>query len=445
MILKIRKSERIEAIAALTVFVVLNALLIYNHYDRFTRGAHVGFWSLFYNHLNVSGYDVFSLIAISCMRVHWNTLRHPLFIAVLAPLYWLNHWLMPATEFNFSMFFMAAVLIVCDFYGFIFLRRTLHEIIGTSRADANWLSAMFYSFAHIMLATIVPDHFAISLMLLLLTVYVTGQHMRDGQRLAWWKAGLLYFVTAGTTLTNGVKTFIAAAFANGRKILSWRGIAAFALPTLLLGAAVVWQEKAIIEPQKRNIKHIEEAVAKKNPHATDKLKVHDEWVKRQNGEALTKNVPLLEWSDMTTSRWRSMTDNLFGESLQLHRDHLLEDVQQTRPVFVSYRWTVNYIIEAAIALLFVAGAWAARRERLFKMVASWFAFDIAMHLFFGFGLNEVYIMTAHWAFIIPISAAYLIKKSPQRRAKALRIAVGVLTLWLAAYNGSILFNYFVMQ
>lgn len=96
-------------------------------------------------------------------------------------------------------------------------------------------------------------------------------------------------------------------------------------------------------------------------------------------------------------------------------------------------------------MLFVAGAWAARRERLFKMVASWFAFDIAMHLFFGFGLNEVYIMTAHWAFIIPISAAYLIKKSPQRRAKALRIAVGVLTLWLAAYNGSILFNYFVMQ
>ena len=445
MILKIKKSERIEAIIVLVVFILLNTLLIYNHFDRFTRGAHVGFWSLFYNNLNVSGYDVFSLIAISCMRVHWNTLRHPLFIAVLAPLYWLNHWLMPTTEFNFSMFFMAAVLIVCDFYGFIFLRRTLHEVIGISRVDANWLSAMFYSFAHIMLAAIVPDHFAISLMLLLLTIYVTGRCMRDGRQLEWWKAGLLFFITAGITLTNGMKTFIAAAFANGRKTFSWRGIAAFTLPTLLLGAAVVWQEKAVIEPQKRNIKHIEEAVAKKNPHATDKLKVHDEWVKRQNGEALTKNVPLLEWSDMTTSRWRSVTDNIFGESLQLHRDHLLEDVQQTRPVFVSYRWAVNYVIEAFIALLFIAGAWAARRERLFKMVASWFAFDIVMHLFFGFGLNEVYIMTAHWAFIIPISAAYLIKKSSQRRAKAMRIAVGVLTLWLAVYNGSILFHYFVMQ
>ncbi len=445
MILKIRKDERIEAAVALVVFTLLNALLIYNHFDRFTRGAHVGFWSLFYNHLNVSGYDVFSLIAISCMRVHWNTLRHPLFIAVLAPLYWLNHWLMPTTEFNFSMFFMAAVLIVCDVYGFVFLRRTLHETIGISRADANWLSAMFYSFAHITLATIVPDHFAISLMLLLMTIYITGQRMRDGRQLEWWKTGLLFFITAGTTLTNGVKTFIAAAFTNKRKMLSWQGIAAFALPTLLLGAAVVWQEKAIMEPQKQNIKRIEEAVAKKNPHATDKIKVHNEWVKRQNGEALTANVPLLEWSDMTTSRWRTVTDNLFGESLQLHRDHLLEDVQQTRPVFVSYRWAMNYIVEVAVALLFIAGAWAARRERLFKMVASWFAFDLVMHLVFGFGINEVYIMTAHWAFIIPISAAYLIKKSAQRQAKALRIAVGTLTLWLAAYNISILFNYFVMQ
>lgn len=341
------------------------------------------------------------------------------------------------------MFFMAAVLVACDFYGFVFLRRTLHEIIGISRTDANWLSAMFYSFAHIMLAAIVPDHFAISLMLLLLTIYITARHMRDGRQLEWWKATLLYFITAGMTLTNGVKTFIAAAFTNGRKVFSWRGMAAFVLPTLLLGAAVVWQEKVIIEPQKRNIKHIEQAVAKKNPHATDKIKVHDEWVKRQNGEALTTKVPLLEWSDITTSRWRSVVDNLFGESLQLHCDHLLEDVQQTRPVFVSYRWTLNYIVEAAVVLLFIAGAWAARRERLFKMVASWFAFDIVMHLFFGFGLNEVYIMTAHWAFIIPISAAYLIKKSTPRRAKAIRIAVGTLTLWLAAYNISILFDYFI--
>ena len=51
----IRKEERPLALVALVVFVVLNAMLICNHYDAFTRGAHVGFWSVFYNHLGMSG------------------------------------------------------------------------------------------------------------------------------------------------------------------------------------------------------------------------------------------------------------------------------------------------------------------------------------------------------------------------------------------------------
>ena len=92
----LRKEERPVAIVALIVFAALNALLIANHWQSFTRGAHVGFWSVFYNHLNMSGYDIFSLIFISCMRLHWNALRHPLFVALLLPLFWLNHQIMPA-------------------------------------------------------------------------------------------------------------------------------------------------------------------------------------------------------------------------------------------------------------------------------------------------------------------------------------------------------------
>ena len=153
---------------------------------------------------------------------------------------------------------------------------------------------------------------------------------------------------------------------------------------------------------------------------------------------MTKKVPLLEWSDMTTSRWQSVVHNLMGESLQLHRDHLMEDVQQTRPVFVGYRSFINYVVEAVLVLLLIAGAWVARRERFFIVVASWFAFDMLMHLGFGFGLNEVYIMTAHWAFIFPIGAAYMLRRSP---SGALRLLVASLTVWLWAWNGTIIVGY----
>lgn len=442
MILKIRKDERWLAAGAFAAFALLNALIIYSHFERFTRGAHVGFWSLFYNHLNVSGYDVFSLIAISCMRVHYNVLRHPLFIAVLLPLYWLNHWLMGSTEFNFAMFLMAAVLILCDGYGFIFLHRIMREIVQLGKRDALLLTVMFYSFAHVMLAAIVPDHFALSLALLTGTLYITGTRLQSGKPLKWWESALMYFLTAGITLTNGVKTFISALAVNGRKALAWRGLLAFIIPTLALGGIVVWQNKAIIEPQEQSIKKIEKAAEKKDPHMADRIKTHNAWVKKQNGEAITQNMPLLEWSDMTTSRLRSVTDNLFGESLQLHRDHLLEDVQQTRPVFVPYRWAMSYAVEAAVVLMFAAGVWAARRKRFFQVVFAWFAFDMTMHLGFGFGLNEVYIMTAHWAFVIPIAVGYLLKALPRNGAAALRFAVAACTAWILVYNFAILFRHF---
>ncbi len=436
--LGLRKEERRLAITAAVVFTILNGLLIYCHFDSFTRGAHVGFWSVFYNHLCMSGYDVFSLIFISCMRLHWNALRHPLFVAVLLPLYWINHWLMPQTEFNFAVFLMAALLIVADVWGAVLLHRILRDIVGVKSGDATLLTALFYGFAHVMTAAIVPDHFALSLPLQLLALLMTGRHLQRGTRFTWLQQALLFFLTAGVTLTNGVKIALAAWFVNGKKVFSWKSILSFVVPTLMLGAVFVWQQEAIIKPQEQRIKHIEAAVAKKDPARIERLKTHDTFVKKQNGEALTKDLPLLEWSDMTTSRTRSVVDNLFGESLQFHKDHLMEDVQQTRPVFVSYGSVLSYVVEALLVLLLIAGAWVARRQRFFLIVATWFGFDMLMHLGFGFGINEVYIMTAHWAFIIPIAAAYLLR---QRQDAWLRFAVAALTIWLWAYNGTVLVGY----
>lgn len=434
----LRKEERPVAIVALIVFAALNALLIANHWQSFTRGAHVGFWSVFYNHLNMSGYDIFSLIFISCMRLHWNALRHPLFVALLLPLFWLNHQIMPPTEFNAAVLLMGTLLVAADVWGAVLMHRLLRDVVEVNRMDAAFLTAMFYGFAHVMIATMVPDHFALSLPLLLLTLLLAGRKLKEGKPMKLWQSALLFFLTAGMTLTNGVKVALTAWFVNGKKVFSWRSILSFVVPTLLLGAIYVWQQETIVAPQERNIKRIEAAVTKKDPARIAKLKEHDDFVKQQNGEALTKSVPLLEWSDMTTSRWQSAVDNLFGESLQLHRDYLLEDVQQTRPVFVEYRSAVNYIVEALVVLLLVAGAWIARREKFFLMVLSWFAFDMIMHMGFGFGLNEVYIMTAHWAFIIPIAAGYILRR---KNSMAARVLVAALTLWLWAYNAVIVIGY----
>lgn len=434
----LRKEERPIAVVALVVFAALNALLIANHWQSFTRGAHVGFWSVFYNHLNMSGYDIFSLIFISCMRLHWNALRHPLFVVLLLPLFWLNRLIMPPTEFNAAVLLMGALLVAADVWGAVLMHRLLRDVVEVRRVDAALLTALFYGFAHVMIATMVPDHFALSLPLLLLTLLIAGRRLKEGKPMKLWQSALLFFLTAGVTLTNGVKVALAAWFVNGRKVFSWRSIAAFVVPTLLLGAIYVWQQNAIVAPQERKIKRIEAAVAKKDPARIAKLNEHNDFVKQQNGEALTKDVPLLEWSDITTDRWQSAVDNLFGESLQLHRDYLLEDVQQTRPVFVQYRSALNYVVEALLVVLLAVGAWTARREKFFLMVLAWFGFDMLMHMGFGFGLNEVYIMTAHWAFIIPIASGYILRRS---NSMAPRVLVAALAVWLWAYNAAIVIGY----
>ena len=80
----------------------------------------------------------------------------------------------------------------------------------------------------------------------------------------------------------------------------------------------------------------------------------------------------------------------------------------------------------------------ARRSKFFWVVVSWLGFDMLMHIGFGFGINEVYIMTAHWAFIIPIAIGYLLCRMPTIWVRSL---VAFLALWMWIYNATIICGY----
>jgi hypothetical protein len=128
--------------------------------------------------------------------------------------------------------------------------------------------------------------------------------------------------------------------------------------------------------------------------------------------------------------------------LQFHQDFFLEDVLVLRPVFVPYRWWLSYVVEAAILLLFVAGAWLGRRSPMLWMSLSYLGFNIFLHIILGFGINEIYIMTPHWAFVLPIAVGYLLEergtRKEERGRRSVRLAVLLLTAYLLTYNGWLL-------
>lgn len=434
-IFKVKKEERWLAFAMLAVFVTFNAMVIASHYHVYTMEAHGGFWSVFTKNFRMSGYDCWSWITVSGGRIHFVTSRHPLYLTFLYPLYLLNDWLIQNVGYNFAVYFMAVIIVFSAFYAVLFMYRVFREVLELRRKDARLLTLLLFSFGHVLIPTMVPDHFVISLMLLSLTLYVTGKKMKKGQLLTAWQSLVLTFFTAGMATSNGVKTLLAGLFTNGKKVFTCKFISIGVVLPLLLLLGIQQSQYYLLEvPQQAVVRHIESETLKKNPQKVlEHKKQRDEWQRTHLGQPVGDGV-ITKLMDVSTPRIPTIVENFFGESIQLHQRSLLKDVSWERPIFVEYNWSVNYIIEAFIVLLFIVGIVFSYKQRFFKMLLAWFACDLTLHLILGFAVTEVYIMTSGWAFIIPISYGYLLKRLSMKWLKLMRVALIMLTIYLWIYN-----------
>ena len=441
-IFKVKKEERWLAFAMLAVFVTFNAMVIASHYHLYTMDAHGGFWSIFTKNFRMSGYDCWSWITVSGGRIHFVTSRHPLYLTFLYPLYLLNDWLIQNVGYNFAVYFMAVIIVFSAFYAVLFMYRVFREVLELRRKDARLLTLLLFSFGHVLIPTMVPDHFVISLMLLSLTLYITGKKMKKGQLLTAWQSLVLTFFTAGMATSNGAKTLLAGLFTNGKKVFTVKFISIGVVLPLLLLLGIQQSQYYLLEvPQQAVVSHIESETLKKNPQKVlEHKKQRDEWQRTHLGQPVGDGV-ITKLMDVSTPRIPTIVENFFGESIQLHQRSLLMDVSWERPIFVEYNWSVNYIIEAFIVLLFIVGIVFSYKQRFFKMLLAWFACDLTLHLILGFAITEVYIMTSGWAFIIPISYGYLLKQLSMKWLKMMRVALIMLTIYLWIYNAGQTFYY----
>ena len=434
-IFKVKKEERWLAFTMLAVFVTFNAMVIASHYHVYTMEAHGGFWSVFTKNFRMSGYDCWSWITVSGGRIHFVTSRHPLYLTFLYPLYLLNDWLIQNVGYNFAVYFMAVIIVFSAFYAVLFMYRVFREVLELRRKDARILTLLLFSFGHVLIPTMVPDHFVISLMLLSLTLYITGKKMKKGQLLTAWQSLVLTFFTAGMATSNGVKTLLAGLFTNGKKVFTCKFISIGVVLPLLLLLGIQQSQYYLLEvPQQAVVSHIESETLKKNPQKVlEHKKQRDEWQRTHLGQPVGDGV-ITKLMDVSTPRIPTIVENFFGESIQLHQRSLLKDVSWERPIFVEYNWSLNYIIEAFVVLLFIVGIVFSYKQRFFKMLLAWFACDLTLHLILGFAVTEVYIMTSGWAFIIPISYGYLLKRLSMKWLKLMRVALIMLTIYLWIYN-----------
>ena len=441
-IFKIKPEERIQSLVALVVIVLLNALFIYRMHNLFMQEGFGPYWKVFERELHLSGYDPLTYLGVTDWDVVYQVFRHPLLSFMIWPLYLLNEGLTWLLGVNCVQYLVAFWLIVCSYYSYIFLYRIHREVIALSRWDATLLTAFYFSFAYILLSVIVPDHFTISMFLLLITLYISGICI-----------AIFFYITAGVTLSNGIKVFLSGFFVNLKDFFRPKYLLlAVLLPAALLWGTAQWEyreyvlpkEKARAETKARQEKALKEKVAAMSPKERKAFEAKQarrelrlKLQKEKSGQPM-EDHGFLKWTDISTSRWQSIYENLFGESLQFHRQHFLEDTLVGRPVFVKYDTVFNYIIEAIILLLALVGIWVGRKRRFLWLCLSCFGFDMFIHLVLGFGLNEIFIMAPHFMFVLPIATAYLFSRVHWRW---LRLIVIFLTIYLLVYNGYLLTDF----
>lgn len=446
-IFKIQKEERWLALIIFALLAILNGLVIAKYNAPFTQITN-DYYKNFIRHFCISGFDPLTYWVLSDWSAAYNVYRHPLLAFYMYVPYLINMGLMKLTGYNCALYIAVIIQMFCAFYSMVFLYRIFREVIELGKWASHALTLLFFSFGYVMVSAIVPDHFVISMLLLILALYVSGRRMKNHHDFKIWQSVLYFLLTAGTSLNNGLKIFFSALFVNGKRFFRPKHLLlAVILPAGLLWGFCYWEYRTYVWPNEMARK---EAKAKKEAAKKDSIQKAKQLAKEKakkkrgpkQGTPLTK-VGFMSWTDISTSRTESVVENLMGESIQLHSDYLLGDELRHRPMIVKYRYWWNYAVEGAISLLFLAGIWYGRKSKYLWLVLSYFALDMVLHIGLGFGINEVYIMTAHWIYALPIAMGFLIKNAPIRFRKYLVGIVAAIALYLIIYNGSLIVGYFL--
>lgn len=469
-IFKIRKDERWLAIVSALMFSFLNFMTVYMYWGRFCALSD-NYHRLFVRWFRISGFDPLTYEVISYWDTAYNVYRHPLLAFFMWPFYQLNQLMMTLTGKNLTTVITALIIIFSAFYSSIFLFRIFKEIIMVKKREVYLLTALTFSMAFIMLSAMVPDHFIMSMFALTLTLYLSGKKLRNGSALNMWQTIAMFILTAGISLNNGLKVFLAALVTRRKRFFEWRFLLfAVILPSAMIWGFARWEYRTYVWPKEmaRN-----EVKAKKNREYTEKirLQVRDSIGSKDSAavEALTKKIKqqkavekyrrdhkkiwnkntgkpiakgeFMRWTDKTTSRWDVAVECLFGEGILLHRDYLLGDVLRNRPLIVKYDTSnllgyINYLAEAFIVIFFVIGVWMGRKSFFLWTSMSFLLMDMLLHMGLGFGINEIYIMSAHYLFVLPIGMAYLFKTIENRKrwSVAIYTVCALTAVWCFAWN-----------
>lgn len=438
------KETILVALLGLAVFAALNYLMVQWHEDPWTNPK-MGYWSVFRKYFCLSGFDAHTYVTVSKWRPLYELYRHPLLALYMWPLAWVNGQLNDIFHINCAIYTVAVAWTMASTATWVLLYKLMRNIVHLPVFSSLLMCFFHYSFAYVMLAAIAPDHMILTQLLLILTLFLATRR-RGGMPL--WQALTLFFVSAGVSLTNGIKIWLmdmSARVSRQTTVTSiMRRSLPYLLPTMMLGLMYILQTETTEKEEHQWQVTMRDKRIERDSTYLAKLKA-DSLRQARERDRQTTDSRFFQWTDNSVERIPLLVENIFGEGLLLHEEHLLEDANLTenpRPVIVRYgnRW--EYMAGGAVIMLFALGLYCGRRERLVWLALLPFLFDMFLHVGMRFAASDAYIMTAHWAFVIPIAVAYLVKRTRDKGnhfiTTSLHTAILILTATLWWHNVSLI-------
>ena len=434
------KETLLVTLLGLLIMAALNIMMLQWQPDLFTSTRY-GAWSQFWNHGEFSGFDTYTYIVVSSFRPVYVLSRHPLLAMMMWPMYEVNDMLRSELHINCAIYVVAVLWTLLATCSWMLMYRIMRKVIRMSWRASLLLTIFFFSLSHVMIITFFPDHMGVTLPLILLAIYLAGRAGRGQRTMPLWQSLPLAFLATGVTTTNIVKVGLADFFTRIGKQPFARVCLHFLfylIPLALLYGAYSYQLDTTQKAEQELKQNIIDKKSAKNESFARKHKAEEAKMAEIRKHQIFDN-PIVTNTEYHIDRMPSLVENIFGEGLLLHEDYPLKDANREghRPVLVRYNHWWYYAVEATIVSLFLLGLWYGRRERIMWMALSMFLCDMLLHVGLNFASSDVYIMTAHWAFILPISYAYLLKKAPRPLRLSALVLMFALTIFLWWHNLSL--------
>ena len=256
---------------------------------------------------------------------------------------------------------------------YIFLHLTFAALgtfcVWMVKQIAGWVAALiFITFPFVWIVSAIPESYAISMCVLLTVVWWAVNQNNYGmsffqKNLIWL---LLFIVAGGVTLTNCLKVVVAYILSNKLTQRQLRNLFLFLLLACLAGVMLfairMWLWNIFHPKSQKTISHA--------------VSVTLGWMSM----------------DMTLGKWcKSVIFNFFFVPLTLGNG-------------LAGLWAMIVYGMTCVNI------WVLRKERIVWILLGMFSVDLTIHVAFRWALDEAWIFSPHWIWIMPIIIGCGVKK-----------------------------------